>query len=227
MKQGRIWEIDYLRVFAIGLMIVYHIAFELYAILGVEIAFDTGFWYWYAKLSAIFILVAGISAGFSKNLLHKGVKLLAVAVGISVVTYFALGRLYVRFGIIHFLGVCTLLYLPLRKLKVWILAILAAGIAMATPVIEQINIQSAVLLPLGIVYPEFETVDYFPLFPYLSVYMLGIIAYKLHYHKGRSLFNFSLHNRLIEKISRNSLLIYILHQPIIVGLLLLYKRLAG
>jgi len=222
----RIWEIDFLRVFAICLMIVYHFAYDLNAILGVSVNFESGFWYWYSKLSAIFIFVSGISAGFSRNVLRNGIKLLVVAAGISAVTYFFLGDLFIKFGVIHFLGVSMLLYLLLRKLNVWILGGLATGIALLTSTVRQTTVNTWLLLPLGFTYPGFRSEDYFPLFPYLAVFIAGIIAYKLYYYKGRSLFKFNLESRLLEKISRNSLLIYVLHQPVLMGLLLLYKYLA-
>lgn len=221
----RIWEIDFLRVFAICLMIVYHFAYDLNTILGVDVNFASGFWYWYSKLSAIFIFVSGISAGFSRKALRNGIKLLVVAAGISAVTYFLLGDHFIRFGVIHFLGVSMLLYLLLQKLNVWILGGLAGGIALFASTVRQATASTWLLLPLGITYPGYSSVDYFPLFPYLAVFIAGIIAYKLYYYKGRSLFRFNLESKLLEKISKNSLLIYVLHQPVLMGLLLLYKYL--
>lgn len=221
----RIWEIDFLRVFAISLMIVYHFAFDIHIILGVDINFTSGFWYWYSKLSSIFIFVSGISAGFSKRVLQNAIKLLVVAVVISIVTYFILGEQYIRFGVIHLLAVCLLLYLGLRNLKVWLLAILAAGVAWLTPIVSKTEVATSLLLPLGFTYPGFKSLDYFPLFPYLLYFILGIIAYKLYYYKGRSLFKFRLQSKVVEKISRKSLLIYVLHQPLLMGLIMLYKYL--
>ena len=118
-----------------------------------------------------------------------------------------------------------LLHLLLRKLNVWILGGLATGIALLTSTVRQTTVNTWLLLPLGFTYPGFRSEDYFPLFPYLAVFIAGIIANKLYYYKGRSLFKFNLESRLLEKISRNSLLIYVLHQPVLMGLLLLYKYL--
>lgn len=221
----RIWEIDFLRVFAICMMIAYHFAYDINSILGVNINFMSGFWYWFSKFSGIFIFVSGISAGFSRKVLQNGIKLLVVAIGISAVTYFVLDGLFIRFGVIHFLAVCMLLYLLLQKLNVWVLGSLVVGIALLTPVVRQASVSTWLLLPLGLTYPGYNSVDYFPLFPYLAVFILGIIAYKLYYHKGRSIFPINLKSRLLENISRNSLLIYVVHQPVLIGLLLLYKYL--
>lgn len=225
MKE-RIWEIDFIRVLAIALMIVGHFVFNLNFVLGVEVNFASGFWYWYFKAWVLFIFISGISTGFSRRVVQNAIKLLVVAVGISIVTYFAVGEQYIRFGILHFLAVSMLLHLVLRRLNVWVLGFLAVVIALLTPIIRQTTVATGLLLPLGFTYPGFTSLDYFPLFPHLLYYILGIIAYKLYYFKGRSLFKFSLQSRVIEKISRNSLLIYVLHQPVLFGLILLYKYLS-
>lgn len=227
MSNNRIWEVDYLRVFAILLMIVYHFAYDINVYLGVSVNFQTGFWHWYGKLASIFIFVSGISTGFSRRTLYNGVRLIVIASGISLVTYFLLGDDFIRFGVLHLLGVCMLLYLVLSRLNVWILGFLAAAIFYFTPMVNQAYVQTGLLLPLGFTYSGFRSADYFPLFPYLAVYILGIIAYKLYYYKKRSLFKFNLGNKYITIISKNALWIYVLHQPLLIGLILLYKYCLG
>lgn len=224
MKE-RIWEIDFIRALAICLMIVGHFVFDLSYILGVEVNFASGFWYWYFKAWVLFLFISGVSTGFSRRVLQRAIKLLAVALIISIVTYFLVGEEYIRFGILHFLALCMILHLGLSKLNVWLLGLLAVGIALLTPIIHQTSVDTSLLLPLGFTYPGFKSLDYFPLFPYLLYYILGIIAYKLYYYKGRSLFKFRLQSRVIEKISKNSLLIYVVHQPLLMGLIMLYKYL--
>lgn len=226
MEKGRIWEIEYLRVFAIILMIIYHTAYDLSQFAGWQVNFASGFWFWYGKLSAIFLFVSGISSGFSRRgTVKKGLKLLLIGLGISLVTYFILGDQYVRYGVLHFLGTCLLLYPLLSRLRVWQLAVLAGAIfGLALP-FSRIEINSGLLLPLGIKYPGFSSADYFPLVPYLGVYLLGIIAYKVYYYKKKSFFPFDWGNKYVTAVSRRSLTIYILHQPVLLGGILLVKRL--
>jgi uncharacterized membrane protein len=87
------------------------------------------------------------------------------------------------------------------------------------------------LLPFGLKYPEFATMDYYPLFPYGGVSLLGILFYRIFIAKSRTspaqdksssprpaaeiLVRFP----LIQKISRHSLGIYLIHQPILLGLI--------
>lgn len=226
MEKGRIWEIDLLRAVAIVLMVVFHFVYDLNEFLGVDVEYLSGFWFWVGKAAAlIFIFVSGISSGFSGKILKRGLLLLGIGLGISGVTFFVLGDMYIRFGILHFLGTCMLLYPLLKRLNAVVLAVLAAAVAYFTPQIGSITVKTSLLLPLGIKYRGFATADYYPLFPYLAVFILGIIVYKLYYYKKRSLFTFSLENRIISVLSKNSLLIYVLHQPMLVGGVLLYTYL--
>mgnify|MGYP000991492720 CR=1 FL=1 len=221
----RIWEIEYLRVLAILLMLIYHTAYDLSEFAGWAIDFGSGFWFWYGKLASIFLFVSGVSSGFSrKSTVKKGLRLLLIGLGITAVTYLVLGDQYVRYGVLHFLGTCLILYPLLRKLSPPVLAVLAAAIFLLARPLEKIEAATGLFLPLGIKYPGFSSADYFPLVPYLGVYILGIIAYKLYYHKGRSLFPFDWGNKYVTAVSRHSLAIYILHQPVLLGAVLLLKK---
>jgi uncharacterized membrane protein len=225
MKRERVWEIDLLRVGAIFLMMVFHFVYDLNEYLGVEVDYSRGFWFWIGKASALtFIFLSGISSGFSrKGVCRRGLLVLGVGLGITAVTYFSLGDIYIRYGILHFLGTSMLLFPLLKKLDLWVLAVLSAVIAWLAGPISNCYIRTGLLLPLGIKYRGFQSADYYPLFPYLAVFILGVIAFKVYYYKRQSLFNFRLENRIITVLSKNSLLIYVIHQPIFLGAIMLYK----
>ena len=130
---------------------------------------------------------------------------------------------YIRYGILHFLSCadCPLL----QRLPPGVLAVLATAIGLSARHVDAARVGTGLLLPLGVRYPGFASADYYPLIPYLAVFLLGIIAYKLYYRRRRSLFPFALESPVIAALSRNSLKIYLLHQPIIVGLIMVYKHL--
>lgn len=79
------------------------------------------------------------------------------------------------------------------------------------------------LLPLGIHASSFMTVDYTPLFPFLGVVLLGMGAGEFLYGGGIRHFTASrVPEHLASPLSflgRHSLLIYIVHQPVIILLL--------
>lgn len=224
MGNKRIWEIDFLRAGAIILMVVFHLIFDLNEFVGINIDYLNGFWYWEGKISAlIFIFLAGISSGFSKNNMKRGIIVLAFAMVITLVTYILYKDQYIIFGILHFLAVCMLLYPLLQRINNIILLAMAAIIALAAIPLKDIAIDNASLLPLGIMYKGFSTFDYYPLLPYLSVFILGILAYKTYYYKKLSLFKSYIENAFIRTVSKNSLAIYLIHQPILIGMIYLTK----
>ena len=66
----------------------------------------------------------------------------------------------------------------LKKLKNLLLLISAVGIAFATILLKKVLLNTSLLLPFGIMYKGFNSFDYYPLIPYISLFILGILAYK-------------------------------------------------
>ncbi len=228
MVKGRILEIDALRVVAMLLMIAFHIIYDLNVFGGVDVSYTTGFWMWVGKLAGLlFIFVSGISSGLSSKPVQRGVRVFGIGMIITAVTYFFLGDTYIRFGILHLLGICMVLSPLIRRLHSAVIVAGAGIIVFISNQIADMVVNTVVLLPLGLKYHGFRSADYYPLIPYLAVFMLGIVAYKLYYHRGQSLFSSNLENEFITKVSRSSLMIYLLHQPIIIAAILLVQMALG
>jgi uncharacterized membrane protein len=79
------------------------------------------------------------------------------------------------------------------------------------------------LLPLGLMPQHFRTADYFPLLPWFGIFLIGICAGNTFYRDGERRFSLRLTATRITRplafIGRNSLLIYLVHQPVIIGIL--------
>ena len=222
-KKNRIWEIDLIRFVAIFLMVTFHLVYDLNEFVGVSIEYEFGFWYYVGAVSAIlFIFISGISSGFSRNTFKRGLKVLGFGMIITIVTYFFDSSQYIRFGILHFLGISMMLFPLLKKINNWLLFIIGLLVFIAGKYIETITLNTFLLLPFGFMYREFVSMDYYPLFPYASYFILGILCYKLFYCKRKSLFSFSFNVDLIQVIGKHSLIIYMLHQPIILGIIYLF-----
>jgi uncharacterized membrane protein len=149
----RIWELDFLRGFAIIMMVFDHLMYDLKSLPDWFGNFETignpvieflsrialGYWFSLARkighpiFVAIFLIVSGISFNFSRNNLKRGLKFLVVALLISLVTFgiqWATGgslRIGIMFGIIHMFAFATMLLWVLRKLWDNDLFILAVG----------------------------------------------------------------------------------------------------
>lgn len=221
-EKNRIWEIDLGRFIAILLMVVFHLVYDLNEFANVNVEYEFGFWKWVGAASAIlFIFISGISSGFSRNTFKRGLKVLSFGMIISIATYFFDSSQYIRFGILHFLGVSMMLFPLLKKVNNGVLLIISVLSYIAGKYIELLTVNTFLLLPFGFMYGGFASMDYYPLFPYIAYFILGVLCYKIFYHRGRSLFGFNFNTGFVKVISKHSLSIYMLHQPVILGIIYL------
>ncbi|PKL64944.1 MAG: hypothetical protein CVV32_05150 [Methanomicrobiales archaeon HGW-Methanomicrobiales-3] len=233
---SRLWEIDCARGIAILMMIVYHTVFDLsfFAICPVEAT--TGFWRYFAFITAsLFLLIVGISlvvsharasttlAGFplAKKFILRGAGIFALGLLVTFGTWLYLPQEYVVFGILHLIGVSVALSPLFFRFGKWNILLGFACIA-AGPVIGSMS-GPAFLLPLGIMPPYFASVDYTPLFPWFGMVLIGLGLGSMLYAGGVRQFTIrALPDISITPLSflgRHSLLIYLVHQPVIILLL--------
>lgn len=220
MSKTRIREIDVLRALAILLMIVFHAVYDLAVFGNVPLSYTDGAWFYVGKASAIlFILLSGLSTTLGRAHRRRAAQVWAAALGVTLATYLFSPGNYVRFGILHFLGTGMLLYPLLQRLSPPLLTMVSTLILLATPAITNISGHpySSLLLPLGIMPSGFMSMDYYPLFPWLSIFVLGVAIGKVLYTSRLPLCNLpdTPALRLIEGCGRHSLPIYLLHQPVL------------
>lgn len=227
----RIWEIDFLRGLSILLVVGYHLLYDLGAYVGVErfLGFSTDLstaaWTVAQRLFAgLFILLSGISGTLTRSNVRRGLRLLAVALIITAATFVFDSSSAVWFGILHLLAVSMLIYgAAFERVKTAVCAIGGAvvlGLAAALPVLRKgLAVDSHWLLPLGIPGPGFSSFDYFPLIPWLGIFLIGAALGKSVYASKKSLLPWRLPQTLFNAAGRHSLIIYIVHQPVILGIL--------
>jgi uncharacterized membrane protein len=227
----RIWEIDFLRGVAIILMVCYHRLFDLGEFVGIE-----RFLGWSTDLTktawivaqfffaALFVVLSGISGTLSRNNVRRGLRLLAVSLLVSAATFIIDPAQTVYFGILQCLAVSMLLYgAAFQKAgpvacAAWGAAVI--GLSAALPAARQaLAVRSDWLMPFGITGPSFSSFDYFPLIPWLGVFLIGAALGKSVYVSKRSLLPWRLPQTFVNFAGRHSLLIYIVHQPVIMGVL--------
>ncbi|MGB9863757.1 MAG: heparan-alpha-glucosaminide N-acetyltransferase [Candidatus Saccharicenans sp.] len=230
---GRIWEIDFLRGLAIILMVGYHLLFDLGDFVGLKkfLGFSTDLTTpaWLVAqhfFAGLFVIISGISSTFSRNNLRRFLKFLAVALLITVATYIFDRSSVILFGIIHCLAASVLIYtLIFQKSKpatraAWGSLILMTGLSMPA-VKKALAIKTNWLLPLGLPGPSFASFDYFPLIPWFGVFLIGTALGHWLYAEKKSLIRRPLPETFINWCGRHSLWIYLLHQPVIMGILYL------
>ena len=253
---NRFYELDALRGFSVILMVGYHFLFDLdyFNILPMP------GWLWPQQLygfpiTFLFIFIAGISLALSasktknskmltQKMLKRGIFIFAVGLLITAVTWIYPHEGAILFGVLHLIGVSTILAIPFliggtkernqknekddketqvsEKMKnlFLILIPLIFGIVVIalSKVVEKIS-GPIWLVPLGIHPYGFYALDYEPLFPWFGVVLIGIAVGFWLYPKGERRFSM----RKVEArwlmgvswIGRQSLEIYLVHQPII------------
>lgn len=223
---NRVWELDFFRGIALLLMIYFHIVFDLNEIFGYQISYVSGINYYIGKASVIlFIIISGISSSFSRNITKRGIKVLAIALVITLVSHVFGSEFGIKFGVLHFLGVCMILYPVLSKLNRYLLIVLGTVIIISGNLIGGITLNFDYLFPLGLTSSQFKSADYYPLLPWSGLFLYGIALSKLIYAKKISIFDFSIKDNIISKLGKNTLLIYVLHQPIIIAVINLLQML--
>ncbi|WP_028307874.1 heparan-alpha-glucosaminide N-acetyltransferase [Desulfitibacter alkalitolerans] len=220
MNMGRVGEIDFFRGIALILMIFFHIIWDLNEFYNFPIEYSTGIVFIIGKAAAyLFIIITAISCSFSKNNRKRGMKILAVAMVITLATYIYDPQVFIAFGILHFLGVSVLLYPVYRKLNNSLLLLTGTIMILVGQAILTIPMSHDYLLFIGLTSPSYYALDYYPLLPYSGLFLYGIFLARILYPEKRSLFRINLENNPVSMIGKKTLIIYLLHQPVILAVL--------
>jgi uncharacterized membrane protein len=220
MKKNRVWEIDFLRGISILIMIYYHIVFDLSFFFRYPISTDKGFNFIAGKIAIVFILVSGISSSFSKNNFLRGIKLFIISLILTFATYIISVFIFktdtaIMFGILHLLAFCMIFSNVFLKIKPIFPLVTGILVIISGNLIKNIYVNLPFLFPLGLKTKEFSSLDYFPIFPWFGYYLVGIFIGRVFYKNKESLIKKPLKNNIINSIGKHSLLIYLIHQPIV------------
>lgn len=216
---NRIWEIDFLRGLAIILMIIFHFVVDLKDFFFYNVEYLQGYWYIEGKCSAIlFILLCGISSTLSKNSTRHGILVFTWGMILTALTYLYNPNFYIRFGILHFLGISILSANRIRGLAThWLLLFSSFSIIIGIFFSERFT-ASPYLFPLGLQTNIFTSLDFYPLFPWYGVFLIGFILGKKLYPHKKSLLS-SPPSSIITWLGQHSLAVYLIHQPILLACL--------
>lgn len=234
MSDARIWQIDALRGLAVIGMIIYHLVFALYFFGGYPVAVFHWSWELFQTLVAgTFLTLVGVSVWLSwqrlktknlkaleivKHVGRRSLIIFACALLVTLATWLFIPQFYVRFGVLHFIAVASLLALPLVR---WpkVAAILGLGVLLI-PEFFTLPAGNLYTLWLGFKPTNFSSLDYFPMLPWFGLVLLGIWL-------GSVLRFPDVPNRWpwLSRIGRQALLIYLVHQPLVIAFVYLIKQL--
>jgi uncharacterized membrane protein len=233
----RFWEVDLLRGCAIVLMVLYHLVFDLNYFAVYHIDVSSGFWLAVARAAAsLFLLLVGLSLtlshsrarllgqeyGYLSRLLKRSAWILGLALGVTLVTYLFIGKGFIVFGVLHLIGLSLLMAYPFLRLH-WANFILGLLFILLGIYLQNITVAFPWLLWLGLAPAGFYSVDYFPVFPWFGVILVGMGLGSALYPGYRRRISVpdpagSTFVRRLAFLGRNSLAIYLVHQPVIIAL---------
>lgn len=229
----RIWELDALRGLCILGMVVVHFVYDLRDMFGLaDFAYPGIFLFIMNWGSVLFLLISGICVTLGSHPVRRGLIVFACGLICSAVTagmYFlnmADKSIIIYFGVLHCLGVCMLLWPLFKRLPVWALGLLGLGLTVLGLWISgNVVVDFPWLIPLGLVPGDFASSDYFPLLPNLGFFLAGAFLGKTLYRKKETLLpRVNPANPVLvffTLLGKWSLPVYLLHQPVITGLLCL------
>jgi uncharacterized membrane protein len=159
--------------------------------------------------------------------LRRGAKIFGLGLLITLVTRLVLGRGFAIFGVLHLIrgSICgAYLFLPYRRRYVS-LTVGMAFIGLGIYLNGQVS-STPWLIWLGINQAGRSMVDYYPVLPWYGVALVGIYAGRLLYPGGVARLAVPDMSgipivRELSFLGRHSLLIYLIHQPILLGILVL------
>lgn len=242
-KNNRIYWVDNVRALALLSMILYHGVWDLVYLFDMDWGWFDGIGakIWQQSICWTFILLSGFCWSFSKNPLKQGILVNLCGFLVTLVTFLFDYESRVIFGVLNLIGTSALLILLLCPFFVRIPAVCgAAGMFLLFLFTYEINygflgIFSVQLweLPmklyrnlftafLGFPKASFYSTDYFSILPWSFLYFTGYFLHRIW--KSLNLPCPSYFNRklaVLTWVGQNSLLIYLLHQPVIYGVLTL------
>lgn len=231
----RIWLTDFIRGIAILMVVIFHLAFNLsYFYEWESIDIYHGFWFYEGKIAAIlFMLMVGVVTAIINQKkskiearrihLKRVTRLLGISLVITLITWLIFPKEIIWFGILHLMGMGILISIPLARFK-WLNILLGVGIFALNTQMGWIEVSTQLLLPFGLKPNTFASLDYYPLIPWFGVILIGTGLGNLLYKKIVQLKSPQTWQKPFNYLGKHSLVIYLAHQPILLGLLwLIFK----
>ena len=214
--------IDLIRGLAVLLMIIFHFSYDLKLFGHVKIDFqnDLEWWVFPRIIVFLFLFAMGLAMPITNNkpnfrnlFLKRLGKISTLALIISLGTYFIFPKRWIYFGTLHCIAVCSILAVPFLK----------------RPIIS-LTVSILMLLPVFIfkfTYPwfsmEHQSMDYIPAIPWIAIVLLGIFSFHYNFHQIIHIKRNFLTN-ILEFLGKHSLKIYLIHQPILFGLVYTFSK---
>jgi uncharacterized membrane protein len=229
--------VDVLRGFAVAQMIVYHFIYDLnyFGWVTLRMLSDQPWVGWRAGIVTQFLLLVGVGlvlrTSFKPGLAdfwRRWAQIAGAALLVSAGSAAVFGPRFIWFGILHFVAAALVLARPLVRLGPWNVLLGIAVIALALLYSHPMFNDTPANI-IGLVTRKPKTEDYVPLLPWFGVVLIGAGLAALWQRRGWSVAPAL--RRLNDKppklllfLGTWALTVYLLHQPILMGVLWLARQ---
>lgn len=248
MEKRRYELLDSLRGLVLISMILFHTCWDLVYIFGKDFSwyYGSGAYIWQQSICWTFILLSGFCWSLGRRPIKRGLIVFLAGAVVTLVTLLFMPEDRVVFGVLTLIGSCMLITVLLHKG----LKHMPAGVGLLISIILFVLTRSInqgylgfegfhfVKLPegfyrglpmtfLGFTEPGFYSTDYFSIFPWLFLFLAGYFFYHVisRIRNGKFMDQYLVKGiRPLSFLGKRSLIIYMLHQPVIYGVLLLLKQ---
>lgn len=239
--------LDTIRAIAVISMILYHAMWDIVFIFGQNITWFSewpGF-LWEQSICWTFILLSGFCQNLSKHGYRDGLLISACGLLVTLVSIIFQIGMEIYFGILTFLGLAILIVTALKRiieeLNPYISLIVSFilflftynvregylgfdGFKLLIPEILYNNSLGVLFNLIGFPQLSFSSGDYFPLIPWIFLFLTGFYTGKIFLEKKAMQIFEEGRIPVLDWIGRHSLLIYLIHQPVIYLVLQLFYK---
>jgi uncharacterized membrane protein len=202
-------------------MIFYHFVFDLNYFFAINLGLEGGFWFELVSdfVRASFLFLVGVSSKivylnamswleYCKKQFKRISYVGLAAALISLMSYFFTEG-FIFFGILHLITFSILLLVCLSR---WYLMLGFLGLNLV--LFWQTDFWPVIL---GITEYNGFSLDFFAVFPWIFYVLLGYFGFNIFKKLIAPIANYNL--SFLSVLGRNSLMVYLLHQPVIIGLM--------
>lgn len=232
-NSNRIAAIDAARGLALIAMTIFHFIWDLDMFGVIERGFAASEpMKWFARIIASsFLALVGVSLvlGHGNGIKWGGfwkrfIMVAGAAAAITIATYFAIPKAFIFFGILHHIALASLLGLAFLRLPFWVNVIAGACVLIAYFYTKTPLLDAPIWWWTGLQKTIPTSNDYVPMAPFFSMVLFGIafaqLAGKTDFWQTVTRFELaSSPMRALRFIGRHSLIYYLIHQPVMIGVL--------
>ncbi|MEM0910979.1 MAG: heparan-alpha-glucosaminide N-acetyltransferase [Pseudomonadota bacterium] len=230
---ARLFTLDLMRSVAIVLMVVFHFIYDLkfFSVIKSDIPDGVGWQQFRWLIISLFFLCLGASLQLThyqrfkaKKFFTRVLQIALSAAVISVGSYFFINENWIFFGVLHFLAVASLIaifFVHVPKIAFVLgISVLVLGALQAVPTRWPFNVFFDNL-------PSY-TNDYVAIIPWMGMVLIGVSLGSTRWFRNDPLKGWFSHStkQLISTPGQHSLLIYLIHQPILMSAIYAVKWLS-